>query len=1078
MTAFDKFEKFTKPIYNGQDFLKKHIFGNYPIEYVDDTNNFDVLKKYQDVEYVWLVDQSIKVFESFPWHFKPINEEPKIHAFPYVFKKGRHVKSWDKVKLVPTKQGTYETKQHIHICGEYDVYKGKNRFDIFYIGNDKTVFDNLENRNLNIQFVDSFETAQLCSYTDMFWLIYDDTEIRNTFKFSYEPDEWSFDFVHVFGNGDIDRLDGVALFPKDYTPTEKELSHRFFVKKKEIRILASNPRKYDKFIINNFYDYEQAMSKSTTEMFWGIPGDISVLDESVFEFTISHQDADKKQNHVWLNENKYDGIVLFSKHSPVSKKEIDYRFIIDRIEHETIVSRNKPFDKFIINSYEDYCDALQKSSTSMFWGIPSDISLNDDFEFDNFFSKQETLDRTTVHVFLNGVNYDGIALFNKIERIAQKEIEHRFYTNKKEWNIIASEPKPFDYFEIDSYDEFMNAMNVSKTDMFWMSSKNIKADLDFCNSFYISHHDSYNRKENHVFVHQVDDKKLYNGLFLCSKINPITKQEVEHRFIVNRKEWDIVASGKINYPIYEIDTYDEYLAAIDNSQTEMFWMSSKNIEANVPDIYFSHDNDYDRKTNHVFIHKVENKNYKNGLFLCTKHQHLTKNEVEYRHIINAKEWEIVGSREKKYDKFTINSYNDYIDALKNTKTEMFWGIPDDVTVAENFDFSIYFSHDNEYDRNITHVFLNDTHRDGIVLFSKNHPVSEKEIEHRFFIKKKEWNVIASYPKTYDKFEIHNYDDYANAKKLAKTELFWITYPDLILEPNFNWNFYINHHNQYERKINHVWKNGEFFDGVALVSKHLDISKKEIEHRFFAIKKEYDVLASKPKPFDIVFISNNEPDADTNYNLLINRFPHAKRINGIKGIHNAHRAAAESASTEMFWVVDGDAQILDDFDFDYQISYYDLDGRSTVYVWRSLNPVNGLVYGYGGVKLLPKFLTLNMDVNSTDMTTSISNKFRSINRMSNITAFNTDDFSAWRSGFRECAKLSSKIIARQRDDETEFRLNAWCSKGEDKPFGKAAIHGAQQGRLFGEINKNNTDEMKKINDFEWLYNQFKQLYQST
>ena len=111
MTAFDKFEKFTKPIYNGQDFLKKHIFGNYPIEYVDDTNNFDVLKKYQDVEYVWLVDQSIKVFESFPWHFKPINEEPKIHAFPYVFKKGRHVKSWDKVKLVPTKQGTYETKQ-------------------------------------------------------------------------------------------------------------------------------------------------------------------------------------------------------------------------------------------------------------------------------------------------------------------------------------------------------------------------------------------------------------------------------------------------------------------------------------------------------------------------------------------------------------------------------------------------------------------------------------------------------------------------------------------------------------------------------------------------------------------------------------------------------------------------------------------------------------------------------------------------------------------------------------------------------------------------------------------------------
>ena len=30
------------------------------------------------------------------------------------------------------------------------------------------------------------------------------------------------------------------------------------------------------------------------------------------------------------------------------------------------------------------------------------------------------------------------------------------------------------------------------------------------------------------------------------------------------------------------------------------------------------------------------------------------------------------------------------------------------------------------------------------------------------------------------------------------------------------------------------------------------------------------------------------------------------------------------------------------------------------VWRSKNPVNELVYGYGGVKLLPTKLTLDMD----------------------------------------------------------------------------------------------------------------------
>ena len=44
------------------------------------------------------------------------------------------------------------------------------------------------------------------------------------------------------------------------------------------------------------------------------------------------------------------------------------------------------------------------------------------------------------------------------------------------------------------------------------------------------------------------------------------------------------------------------------------------------------------------------------------------------------------------------------------------------------------------------------------------------------------------------------------------------------------------------------------------------------------------------------------------------------------------------------------------------------------VWSSVNPVNGLVYGYGGVKLFPTEKTLMMDTSKPDMTTSISNKF--------------------------------------------------------------------------------------------------------
>jgi len=221
-------------------------------------------------------------------------------------------------------------------------------------------------------------------------------------------------------------------------------------------------------------------------------------------------------------------------------------------------------------------------------------------------------------------------------------------------------------------------------------------------------------------------------------------------------------------------------------------------------------------------------------------------------------------------------------------------------------------------------------------------------------------------------------------------------------------------------------------------------------------------------YDILFISYGEPNAEKNWNLLKSRYPAAKRVDGVKGIHQAHIKAAKRCFTKMFWVVDADAQLLDNFSFDYEVDEYNLE---TVHVWRSKNPVNDLVYGYGGIKLLPKKLALKMNTSKLDMTTSISNNFKAIEETSNITAFNTDAFSAWRSGFRECAKLASRTIDRQHNSQTLERLEIWCNQGVNRPFGIDAIKGAKEGRKFGEENKNNSDELQKINDFEWLLEKF-------
>lgn len=221
-------------------------------------------------------------------------------------------------------------------------------------------------------------------------------------------------------------------------------------------------------------------------------------------------------------------------------------------------------------------------------------------------------------------------------------------------------------------------------------------------------------------------------------------------------------------------------------------------------------------------------------------------------------------------------------------------------------------------------------------------------------------------------------------------------------------------------------------------------------------------------YDVIFISNSEPNADQNWFRLQTRFPTAKRINGITGIHLAHKVAAKAAFTKMFWVVDGDAYVLDTFNFDYKVPDYDQD---VVHIFYSINPVNDLQYGYGGVKLLPKKLTQDLDISSLDMTLSISNKVKVVKEVSNVTHFNTDFFNTWKSAFRESVKLTCNIKNQIDIEDSQERLQAWITKGLDKPFGGECVRGAQAGNAYALYVWPDKDKLKNINDFAWLKEQF-------
>ena len=215
-------------------------------------------------------------------------------------------------------------------------------------------------------------------------------------------------------------------------------------------------------------------------------------------------------------------------------------------------------------------------------------------------------------------------------------------------------------------------------------------------------------------------------------------------------------------------------------------------------------------------------------------------------------------------------------------------------------------------------------------------------------------------------------------------------------------------------------------------------------------------------FDVVFISYDEPNADENWEQLLEVAPHAIRVHGVKGIPNAHIEAAGQVSTSHFFTVDGDNVIDEDFNWEKIVDFRKNDKR--IHVWNCRNAINSLVYGYGGVKLWPTEHVENIKENSVDFTTSVSTHgFKIHEKVASTTVFNTNPYYAWRGGYRECVKLASGII-NNPDPRSMNRLKVWTSVGRDAEYGEECMIGAKAGALHGFIG----DDLGLINDFEGLH----------
>lgn len=217
--------------------------------------------------------------------------------------------------------------------------------------------------------------------------------------------------------------------------------------------------------------------------------------------------------------------------------------------------------------------------------------------------------------------------------------------------------------------------------------------------------------------------------------------------------------------------------------------------------------------------------------------------------------------------------------------------------------------------------------------------------------------------------------------------------------------------------------------------------------------------------DIIFISYDEPNADKNWQALKSKFPHAKRVHGVKGIANAHIAASKQANTSFFYVVDADAEILEGFKFGYKPPEYDSE---YVHIWHAFNPATGHDYGYGGVKLFNKKHFRNVK-NALDFSTTLTKDVKIVDEIACITRFNSDAVHAFRGAFRESVKLfktaNDENKPTKQRTEAQARLDKWLDPLPNCDYREFVIRGAKTGV---EEASQRGDDLSFINDHDLLF----------
>jgi hypothetical protein len=186
---------------------------------------------------------------------------------------------------------------------------------------------------------------------------------------------------------------------------------------------------------------------------------------------------------------------------------------------------------------------------------------------------------------------------------------------------------------------------------------------------------------------------------------------------------------------------------------------------------------------------------------------------------------------------------------------------------------------------------------------------------------------------------------------------------------------------------------------------------------------------------------------------------------------ALEAAANASTTPWYFAVFAKTRLHEGFDFSFVPDYMQ---QPKHYIFNCRNVSNGLEYGHMGMVLYncAGIRSTNRAGNfGLDYTLSFPHE--SIPLLSCHGEFATTPYHAWRTAFRETAKLAYFESVEPTVDN-QYRLNIWLNRAEGNNS-EWVLRGAQDGYDFYTATQGELDKLKQSFRWEWLRSYFESRY---